>query len=108
MMSEHIGKQSVRYSTGALSADASSQPLPERFRGVYFYDVYVKATADDAVTVSVADYDSRPLVPATATTGAIAGEHITISKYRQSFGIPTYTVSGIGAGTVTITFIGTI
>jgi hypothetical protein len=84
-----------------LSADVASAPIPANLRGGYLFSVEVKSTADDAVVVTIKSELGTTLYT-TTTTGAIAGEIGYPSSYWPLNGVPTYTVSGLGSGSVTI------
>lgn len=104
MLSSHIGTAAVK-SKITLSADAATQELDGSLRNCYIYDVYVKTSTDDAVTVTINDSDDRALASGTTSSGT-TGEFLEITKYHFAHGLPTLTLSGMSGGTATITITG--
>ena len=84
-----------------LTDNIANEPLPSNLRGGYLFAVEVKSTADDAVVVTIKSELGTTLYT-TTTTGAIAGEIGYPSSYWPLNGVPTYTVSGLGSGSVTL------
>lgn len=113
LLSVHAGaQQSYEMSEGSaimitealtLTADAAAVALPSNLSGGYLYAVEINSTADDAMTFSISSALGTTLFTRT-TSGAIAGEIAHPSGYWP---IPrgttaTYTLAGLGAGSVTI------
>ncbi|MBC2712068.1 MAG: hypothetical protein HGJ94_14110 [Desulfosarcina sp.] len=87
-----------------LTADASAVALDTAFLGTALYTVYVYSTADTSITVSIDITVGSGTVNA-ATLSAIdatSGHPHTFATDWPVTGIPQYTVSGIGSGTVYI------
>lgn len=84
-----------------LTDNVANASLPSNLRGGYLFAVEVKSTLDNAVVVTIKSELGTTLYT-TTTTGAIAGEIGNPSSYWPLNGIPTYTVSGLGSGSVTI------
>lgn len=84
-----------------LTADASDVDLHSDLLGGYLYSVEIYASADDALTFTVNSGLGTELYT-TTTTGATSGEIGIPTAYYPITRMPTYTVSGIGSGTVTV------
>lgn len=89
--------------TLTLSANASGVSFDGRVCGSWLNAIEIYASADDAVTFTINSYLGTQLYT-TTTTSATSGE---IGVPTQFWPIPknqtpTYTLSGLGSGTVTI------
>jgi hypothetical protein len=89
----------------AVSANAAAVPLPHNFVGAYLYPVEIISTLDDALTVSLATALGTSLGTKT-TTAATSGEWLIPAIWYPLTSLPTYTVSGLGSGSVTLVFSG--
>lgn len=86
-----------------LSADASGVLLDPRLAGGYLTQVEIYSSADDAMTFSIDSHLGTELFTIT-TTAATGGEIATPTAFWwiPKATSPTYTLSGLGSGTVTI------
>jgi hypothetical protein len=87
--------------TLTLSADASAVDLDASLIGGFLYSIEIYASADDAMTFSIASHLGTTLYT-TTTTGATSGQIETPTAFWPISDIPTYTLSGLGSGTVTV------
>ena len=91
--------------TMTLSADASAVYLGGNLCGGYLFSVEIISTADDAMTFSIASQNGTTLYT-TTTTAATSGqiENPTGMWPMNCTGTdrPTYTLSGLGSGSVVI------
>lgn len=86
-----------------LSADASAVALDATLSGGYLCQVEIFASADDAMTFTINSALGTQLFT-TTTTAATSGEISTPTAFWAipEGQTPTYTLSGLGSGTVTI------
>lgn len=84
-----------------LSADAEDVALGSNLVGGYLFSVEIISSADDAVTFSIKSSLGTVLFT-TTTTVATSGEISGPQAYWVINGVPTYTLSGLVSGTVTI------
>lgn len=86
-----------------LSADDSSVDLDQRLAGGYLTQVEIYSSADDAMTFTIYSHLGTTLFT-TTTTAATSGEIETPDAFYfiPVATTPTYTLSGLGSGTVTI------
>lgn len=85
----------------SLSANASAQSLGSNLIGGYLFSVEIFASADDAVVFSIASALGTTIFTRT-TTAATSGEIANPTGYWPINDTPTYTLSGLGSGTVTV------
>jgi hypothetical protein len=85
-----------------ISANCSDVALDDRLVGGYIFTVKAKTTSDDAVTVTIKDSDGATLAGGSATSAATGGEWLTVEDRYPINDIPTYTVAGLGGGTLII------
>lgn len=89
--------------TLTLSANAAAVSFDGRVCGSWLNAIEIYASADDAVTFTINSALGTELYT-TTTTGATSGEIEVPTQYWPipKNRIPTYTLSGLGSGTVTI------
>jgi hypothetical protein len=88
-----------------LSADAANVNLPENLVGGYLYAVEIKSTADDAVTFTIKSHLGTTLYTVTTSAASSGAIGLPVAFYPMNKNgnvYPTYTLSGLGSGTVSI------
>jgi hypothetical protein len=90
--------------TISISADGSAA-LPANWKGWYLTQVHVLTSLDDAVTLTINQHNGGQWGTIT-TTAATSGEYMnsdaSSGECRYITGTPTYTLSGLGSGTLTL------
>lgn len=91
--------------TITISADGSAVALPSYWKGWYLAQVFLLASADDAFTITINQHNGGRVGTIT-TTAATTGEYMpsdaATAECRYITGTPTYTLSGLGSGTITL------
>jgi len=91
--------------TITISADETAD-LPAYWKGWYLSQVEVLGSTDDAVTVTFNSHNGGEIGTIT-TTAATGGEFMPLdsggAETRYITGTPTYTVTDLGGGTLTLT-----
>lgn len=75
--------------------------LGANMTGGYVMSCWLKASADDIITISMTTAEGVVLINHT-TTGAIVGEFASIGDRYTVNSLPTVTVSGLGSGTLNV------
>lgn len=89
------------YDTLEPAADASDQQFNISLMGSYLYQYEIKTSADDIVTFTVKSAEGSTLFAVT-TSGATSGEIGFFDDFWALTGRPTWTLSGLGSGTIKI------